>query len=212
MAKMVGINHSIHIDPQQHIVKAAEVQHYLDFTELKMYGQQLINQAQLDAETIRQRAHAEGYAHGITTAEQHVGEKILALTVEKAKFIRDIERQLPSLVLSLVQRILNDFNDTEKLASLTQEILFKIKSAQRILIRIHSNHVEAFTQDIASRLQQTALLDCVEVEADDEVPLHQCHVEFDEGLYLLDWQEVLKQIETQMNSATDAAADQQLQE
>lgn len=212
MAKLVSLNNSIHLDPQQRIVKASDVQTYLDFADLQAYGEQIIAQAQVEAEQLRQQAIDEGYAQGMAAAEQHIGEKLLALTSEKANFVRDVEKQLPSLVLSLVHRILADFDDAEKLASLTSEILFKIKSAQRIVIRIHTSHVDEFTQAIASRLQQTALLDCVEVEADNEVPLHQCHVEFDEGLYLLDWQSVLQQIEAQINADADVAVERQSQD
>lgn len=207
MAKMVSVNHSIHLDPQQRVVKAAEVQHLLDFNELKLYGQQLIQQAEEDAVQIHQRAFEEGFAQGIAAAQQQVGEKLVLLTEEKANFIREVEKQLPLLVLSLVQRILADFTDAEKLAALTQEVLLKIKSEQRILIRIHGDHIDSFIQSLASRLQQSALLDCVQVEADNEIPLHQCHVEFDEGLYFLDWKAVLQQIEMQMNNQSDDTAD-----
>ncbi len=204
MAKMVSINHSVHVDPHQRIVKAADVETWLDFSELQTHAQKLIAQAELDAEQMRQQAIDQGFTQGVEAAEQHITQKLLALTAEKANFVRELERQLPSLVLSLVRRILVDYDDAEKLASLTQEVLLKVKSVQRVVIRIHSSHVDLFSQAIVKRLEQSALLDCIEIEADNEIPLHQCHVVFEDGLYILDWKLVLQQIETQMNAETAA--------
>jgi hypothetical protein len=206
MATMVNVNHAIQLDAQQRIVKAADVQTYIEFADLQAHGHSLIAQAEVDAEHIRQQAYEQGFAQGIAAADQHIAEQLMALTAERANFVRDMEKQLPTLVLSLVHRIVADFDDADKLASLTQQVLAKIKSAQRIIIRIHPSQVDDFTQALVTRIEQSALADCIEIEGDMDIALHQCHVEFDEGLYILDWQSVLQQIDAQMQTESTAAS------
>lgn len=198
MAKMVSIDHSVRLDPQQKIVRAADYQTYLEFADLQQHAVALRDAANHEAEQIRRKAYDKGLAQGLVAAEQQIVQQRLQLTAEKAAFVADVEGQLPTLVMSLVRSVLADFSDSDKLAAMTQQVLAKIKTAQRIIICLHPSQQEAFTQALSERIEQTALADCIEIQADNDIPAHQCHVEFEEGLYILDWQQVVGQMAAQM--------------
>ena len=195
MARIVQMDTELSVEAGQRVLRAEEYQTYLTLQEAQEQANSIITMAQEQAKTIRAEARKEGLAQGLDDATDQVTHKILGLTSDYAKYLEQVEAQLPETVLSMIQQVFSDYTPGEKLAGLTQQSLQKLKQDKAVVVRLSAEDHHDFLERLDVLLIRRPVSCLIETEVDADLKSGQCQIEFEEGIYIVEASTLMEQFE-----------------
>lgn len=199
MVKLKQSIRPLEITDNQRIIKSHDYYLYCEIKNGQAKAQEMIEQAQQEAIRIKQTAHDEGIVQGLKQADDQVVEKLLSLTKQYADYIAEVEQQLPNTVLSMIQRVFADFDNGEKLAGMAHQTLSQLRQSKTILIKTAMEDHELFFNRLYELLGDSQLKNYLEIVKDNSLLSGQCHIEFENGLYLLNTATLLEQFQSMLS-------------
>ena len=137
--------------------------------EAQRYADRMKAWAQTAYERERQRGFAEGWSAGAEEAS-----RLIAKTAARTELhLRELERDLPQLVLDVVERILGSFDPGEVLALAVEEALRDLRTGSEIRVHVSPDLADQVRASLADlRHGEGAAL--VRVHADSGLPSGAC--------------------------------------
>jgi type III secretion protein L len=116
-------------------------------------------------QSAHQEAKERGFKEGWSAGAQEAARLVAMMAARTDLYARDLERDLPALVLGILERILGTFDPGEVLSSAVRQAVGKLRTGAEITVRVSPDRADDVRRslDDLSRLHGTPL---VRVEAD----------------------------------------------
>jgi type III secretion protein L len=124
---------------------------------------------------------SRGYRQGRDEARQEQAQKMISVISQTVDYFSKIEAQMVDLVLDAVRRIIDDFDDREKVLKVVRNALTMVRNQRQILIRVHPVNVAEIKSQVNDLKQSFPGIEQMEVSADVGLDKDACVIESDMG-------------------------------
>ena len=167
--------------PQNKIIKAEDAWAVKTAREALAAGnarRQEIESAALAAFEAEQR---RGYFEGREQAKIEQSGNMIDIIGRTVDYFAKVEAQMVDLVLEAVRRIINDFDDRQKIEKVVGNCLSLVRNQQQITIKVHPDRAAQIRQDIHRFQAKFPAIEQIEVIHDNQLAIDACVIESDIG-------------------------------
>lgn len=164
------------------VVRASELQAFHD-------ANALLDQARQEAERItaqaREAYEAErrrGYADGKEEARLEEAELMIENVTRNVEFFSKVESRMVDLVLQAVQKIIDDFDDRDRVMLTVRNVLSVVRNQKQMTLRLHPAQVEVVKSRINELLAAYPGVGYLDIMADSRLKPDACILETEIGL------------------------------
>ena len=152
-----------------------------ELAQLLTDASEVVRAAELQAEEVRRKAHAEGFATGVAQAQTQMTEHLLQTQRAAREFTAASEKRVVALALSIVERIAPALGEPSLVAALAAEALRGVQSERHLRLYVTPAAEEA-TRRLAEQWQREhPEIESVQVNADANLQPFCCVVESEQG-------------------------------
>ncbi len=172
----------------------------IDMEALQGKANQILRDAHLQAQQIRQQAREEGYTHGLQQARQEMEQafqlQVLRLQEEVTAFLNQLQQrfeaylqstepQVLELVMEIARKVVRDElrQHPEHVLNVVRDTLRRVKGFGTVRVRVHPSDLERVRQFRTSLLTVLEGAEGIEVVEDRRVEAGSCVVETEHGTY-----------------------------
>jgi type III secretion protein L len=167
--------------PRNKIIKAEDAWVVKAASEALAAGnarRQAIESAAMAAFEAEQR---RGYLEGREQAKVEQSGNMIDIISRTVDYFAKVEAQMVDLVLEAVQRIINDFDDRQKVEKVVENCLSLVRNQQQIMIKVHPDSATQIRQDIHLLQSKFPAIEQIEVVQDNHLAKDACVIESDIG-------------------------------
>jgi type III secretion protein L len=169
------------IDTESKVIKADDFWQYQQAREMMSSAREKRDHI-LDASLAGFEAEqSRGYRQGRDEARQEQAQKMIGVISQTVDYFSKIEAQMVDLVLDAVRRIIDDFDDREKVLKVVRNALTMVRNQRQILIRVHPVNVAEIKSQVNDLKQSFPGIEQMEVSADVSLDKDACVIESDMG-------------------------------
>jgi type III secretion protein L len=167
--------------PKNKVIKAEDAWVIKTASEALAAGnarRKAIESAALAAFEAEQR---RGYLEGKEQAKLEQSENMIDIISRTVDYFARVESQMVDLVLEAVRRIINDFDDRQKIEKVVENCLSLIRNQQQIMIKVHPDRVMEVREDVHNFRRKFPAIEQIEVVPDSQLATDACIIESDIG-------------------------------
>lgn len=169
------------LDTASKVIKANDFWQYQQARDVMSSAKEKRDQI-LDASLAGFEAEqSRGYRQGRDEARQEQAQKMIGIISQTVDYFSKIEAQMVDLVLDAVRRIIDDFNDREKILKVVRNALTMVRNQRQLLIRVHPVNVAEIKSQVNELKQSFPGIDQMEVSPDVNLDKDACVIESDMG-------------------------------
>lgn len=170
------------IAPGQRVIRAADV---------AAWGQAeaLLASARLQADAIIARAEAEldaerqrGYDEGQAEAKMEQAEKMIDTVSRTIDYFARVESDMVGLVMAAVRKIIDGFDDTERVLIVVRNALSVVRNQKQMTLRLHPQQVDVVRSRVNDLLAAYPGVGYLDIVPDGRLSLESCILESEIGL------------------------------
>lgn len=152
-----------------------------ELAQLLTDASEIVRAAELQAEEVQRKAHAEGFAAGVAQAQSQMTEHVLEAQRAAREFAAASEKRVVALALSIVERIAPTLGEASLVAALVAEALRGVQSERHLRLYVTPAAEEA-TRRLAEQWQREhPEVESVQVSAEPNLLPFCCVVESEQG-------------------------------
>jgi type III secretion protein L len=140
--------------------------------------QQIITSAQEAYEAERQR----GYAEGSEEARLEQSGNMVEIVSQTVEYYGKVETQMVDLVLDAVRKVVNDFDDRQRVSTVVKNCLDLVRSQKHLSLNVHPSQVDYMRGQIAELQKVYPSISHIDVHPDARLTLDACVVESEIGV------------------------------
>lgn len=167
--------------PERKIIKASEV------AALRT-AQDIIDDAHAERERILAEAKsafetekAKGFEDGKTEGREHLAQELLDLSSKGSAFLADLESQVPTIVTSIVRRILGAFDDDDLVVRAVAQAMQVFHRRTAVTVHVAPDQYEVVADKIAQLAKDNDAISFLDVVADRSLTRGQTFLESEFG-------------------------------
>jgi type III secretion protein L len=122
-----------------------------------------------------------GYHKGREEARLEQAAKMIGVISQTVEYFGKIETQMVDLVLDAVRRIVDDFDDREKVVKVVRSALIMVRNQRQILIKVHPDNLSNVKSQIHALKAAFPGVEQMEVTGDMNLAQDACVIESDMG-------------------------------
>lgn len=170
------------VPPGRNILRAAE---YADLVE----AGDILARARAEAESIRRKAaeayeaeKARGYEEGLTEGKMEMAMTMLDSLNAGVDYLAGVESTVVELVMNAVSKIIDGFNDEERVLGLVRKALGYVRTQKRVVLRVCPEDGELVSARLAELAALYPGIGIIDVTHDSRLSRGDCFLESDMGL------------------------------
>lgn len=182
MATPFQITHNtLSITPQTKIIKAKEIQTFLEANEILNTAKQRANEIIQNAEQAYEQKKQEGYYDGQMEGKLEHTEKIMETVLSSVEFIEKIENTIVDIVHDSIVKVIGELDDKERIIRIVRTALQHVRNQQQVIIRVAPDD-EKYIQQELSTLTQKQGSSFIDIQADPRLQQGSCILESELGV------------------------------
>lgn len=122
-----------------------------------------------------------GYQQGREEARLEQSAKMIDVISQTVEYFGKIEAQMVDLVMDAVRRIIDDFDDREKVIKVVRNAMTMVRNQRQISIRVNPTNLTDVKTQINALKQSFNGIEQMEVVADIHLDIDACVIESDMG-------------------------------
>ncbi len=175
-----------------------------DELEARSKAQEIIQQAQYEADKIRsqaeeyrQRGYEEGYHQGYEEGKAHLTETILGLNRENEERFKQLEPQLVQLAVRIAEKLIGEqlTLTPETITNIVRNALGAVRHQQEIYMRVNPDDYEMIINEKPRLLDALSRARDIDIRADPTIERGGCLIESEIGTIEATLSQQLKTIE-----------------
>ena len=173
---------SLGLAPGTRVLRAADLAAWVD-------AQALLAQAQLQADAIVQGAQAayeaecaRGFETGQELARLEQAEKMMEDIGQTIDYFANVETRVVDLVMQAVRKIVDDFDDRERVLITVKNMLSVVRNQKQMTLRLHPQQVEGVKERVNDLLAAYPGVGYIDILADTRLKPGACILESEIGL------------------------------
>ncbi len=170
------------IDPAARVLRAAEHAAWAD-------AQQLLAQARAQADAIVGGAQAafeaereRGYQEGRESALLDQAEKMIETVGRTVEYFAGVENEMVELVMSAVRKVVDGFDDREKVMVVVRNALAVVRNQKQMTLRLNPAEVDTVREQINDLLAAYPGVGYLDILADGRLARGACILESEIGM------------------------------
>lgn len=173
---------SLGLAPGTRVLRATDLAAWVDASAL-------IDQAQLQADAIVEGAQVayqaervRGFETGQEDARLEQVEQMMENIAQTIDYFAKIETRMVDLVMKAVRKIIDDFDDSERVMMTVKNVLSVVRNQKQMTLRLHSEQVDGVKERVNDLLAAYPGVGYIDILADNRLELGSCILESDIGL------------------------------
>ncbi|TWG99545.1 type III secretion protein L [Mesorhizobium sp. J18] len=129
------------------------------------------------------REYAQGYEDGKAAGEAEAARLVSETVVKVDRYLEGIEKDVVSLALDIVKRVLGDLDVEKRVALAARKQVADIRRAKYIRVTTHPDVVTEVKKELDELAAEGSLACSVEIDGDNSVAPHACIVATDLAVF-----------------------------
>lgn len=169
--------------PVSRILRPAEARAWQEGFAFLETAQKEARRTQEAAKQAYAREYAQGYEDGKAAGEAEAARLVSETVVKVDRYLEGIEKDVVSLALDIVKRVLGDLDVEKRVALAARKQVADIRRAKYIRITTHPDVVAEVKRELEALAAEGSLACAVEIDSDSNVALHACIVATDLAVF-----------------------------
>jgi type III secretion protein L len=169
-------------EPAGKIIKAKDFWAFKDaeraLSEALSKKQQIISSAEDAYEAERRR----GYAKGTEEAKLEQSGNMVEIVSQTVEYFGKVESQMVDLVLDAVRKVVNDFDDRQRVTTVVKNCLDLVRSQKQLSLSVNPSQVEYLRTQVAELQKIYPSISHIDVHPDAKLAMDACVVESEIGI------------------------------
>ena len=170
------------IAPGQRVLRAADVAAWGDAEALLASARQQADAIIAGAEAALEAERQRGYAEGVAEAQMEQAEKMIDTVSRTIDYFARVEGDVVALVMSAVRKIIDGFNDEERVLIVVKNALSVVRNQKQMTLRLHPQQVDVARARMNDLLASYPGVGYLDIVADGRLSLESCILESEIGL------------------------------
>jgi len=187
----------IGVDERRKVLRADELRSLRTAEEAVAAAQGQAEQIVGQAQAIYDAEKRRGYEEGREEARMEQAEQMIENVARNVEYFGRVEGRMVDLVMQAVQKIIDDFDDRDKVMMTVRNVLSVVRNQKQMTLRLAPNQVEVVQSRVNDLLAGYPGIGYLDIVADSRLVADACILESDIGL-------VEASIETQMRALREA--------
>ncbi len=138
---------------------------------------QIIAESRLVFEEEKKR----GYREGVELAKLEQSANMIAIVSQTVDYFSKVEAQMVELVMESVQKIINDFDDREKVIKVVRNSLTLVRNQKYITIVVHPSQSNSVSEGINAIKSSFPSIEKIDIAIDSQLNSDACIIESEIG-------------------------------
>ncbi|MCX5590276.1 HrpE/YscL family type III secretion apparatus protein [Alcaligenes endophyticus] len=164
------------------IIRREDYAAWCDAQELLTLSQQEADEIRAQAVQVYEQEKQRGYEDGSLEARLQQSEKIIETVGRTVDYLANFEQEIVTLVMSSVEKIINDFDDEEKVMAVTRNALTAVRNQKQLVLRLHPTQTKLVSQRMDELLAAFPIVGYIDVTPDSRVAPNACIIESEIGM------------------------------
>jgi type III secretion protein L len=169
------------VTPVGKILRARDLAALVDARGLLAQAREQAARIIENAQSAYAAERARGYAEGQEAARLEQVAAMLALTEQKAAYLKRVEEEIVELVMASMRKIFADFNDQDQVLTVVRSGLTLLRQQKQVVLRVNAADAEIVRLAMQELLAAFPGVDYIDVCADDHYPRGECRLETEVG-------------------------------
>ena len=184
------------IAPGQRVLRAADVAAWGDAEALLASARQQADAIIAGAEAALEAERQRGYAEGVAEAQMEQAEKMIDTVSRTIDYFARVEGDVVALVMSAVRKIIDGFNDEERVLIVVKNAISVVRNQKQMTLRLHPQQVDVARARMNDLLASYPGVGYLDIVADGRLSLESCILESEIGLVEASIEGQIKALET----------------
>jgi type III secretion protein L len=175
-------NGSFSPQPGRKVLKAA------DYAVLAQ-AEDIVRLAELEAESIRASAKEayesekkRGYSDGLAAGKMEIAAQMVDTVAAGVDYLAGLEKRIVDLVMHAVRKIIDGFDDEDRVLGLVRKALSYARSQKRVVLRVCPEEAEIVQEHLRDLLRDFPGIGILDVASDPRLDKGACVLESELGL------------------------------
>ncbi|MEC4720726.1 HrpE/YscL family type III secretion apparatus protein [Noviherbaspirillum sp. CPCC 100848] len=180
--KDINAAHLIHADPASAVSKADEVRVLLEQSRILNAARDEAARIVASAQSAYEAECRRGYEDGLAEAKMEQAERMIESVSRTVEFFSRIEGEMVNLVMESVQKIINGFDDTERIVIVVRNAISVVRNQKQITLRLNPGQVETVKKQMHALLADYQGVGQLDVISDPRLSPDSCILESEIGI------------------------------
>lgn len=171
-----------HVAPGTKVLRAREVSAWVEAEGMLAAARAQADAIVAGAQDALEKERQRGYKEGLAEARMEQAEKMIETVSRTVDYFAKVESDMVSLVMAAVRKIMEDFDDEQRVVIVVKNALSVVRNQKQMTLRVHPRQVEAVrahTNELLAAYPGVGYLDIV---ADGRQTLESCILESEIGM------------------------------
>lgn len=170
------------VAPGTYVLRRADVAALADATAIvdaaRDQAKEIVESAQAALEAERQR----GFAEGMERARVERSAQMIETVGRTVEYLANVEAEMVALVMSAVRKIVDTYDDTERVRILVRNALSVVRNQKQVTLRLHPERAESVRARIDELLQAYPTVEYLDILPDSRLEMDACVVDTEIGI------------------------------
>jgi type III secretion protein L len=173
---------AVGVDPAVQVLHADEALAWADAQALLAQAKQQAEAIIAGAQAAFESERARGYAEGHQSALLDQAEKMIDTVGRTVEYFARVENEMVELVMTAVRKVVDGFNDREKVMIVVRNALAVVRNQKQMTLRLNPAEVDAVRAQINNLLAAYPSVGYLDIVADGRLAPSSCILESDIGM------------------------------
>lgn len=180
--KDISADHLVHADPAQPVLKAEQVRVLLEQSRVLEAARKEANRIVSSAQAAYEAECRRGYEEGLAEAKMEQAERMIESVTRTVDFFSRIESDMVELVMESVQKIVNGFDDHERVLVVVRNAIAVVRNQKQITLRLNPSQVDIVKSKMHALLADYQGVGHLDIVADPRLAPDACILESEIGI------------------------------
>lgn len=191
---------SLSVAPGTKILKAENLQNYLETAELLEKTKKRAEEILQEAEHAYEERKEQGYLDGQLEGKMEHAEKIMETVLSSVEFIENIENTVVDIVHDSIVKVIGELDDDERIVRIVRTALQHVRNQQQVIIRVAPEDEKYVRSALAAMVQNRQGGGYLDISADPRLTQGACILESELGVIDASLDTQLKAIENALRN------------
>lgn len=182
MALIIRSQESLNrLDIKNKIIKSKDIWAYQD--AIRIVSEAVLRKEQIidAALAVFNAEQKRGYQEGREAARLEQTKNMIEIVTQTVDYFARVEAQMVDLVMEAVRRIINEYDDREKVIKVVRNALTLVRNQKKIIIKVYPDKITAMREQLENIKEIYPSIEQIEIIGDPQIASDACIVISDIG-------------------------------
>ncbi len=173
---------NVGLAPGTRIVKAEDLAAWVQAEQIVQHAREQAEQIEASAQAAYEAERERGLQEGRAQARFETAEQMMETVARSIDFFANIEAEMVELVMRAIRKIIDDYDDTERILLTVRNVLAVVRNQKQITLRLNPREVDSVQSRVNDLLSRFPAIGYIEIVPDARLLAGSCVLESDIGL------------------------------